>query len=265
VAGAGTEPAQSAQFEAVPVCELPDMARPLRRDYPGAIHHVFVRAVARSLVAVDAEDYAAALLTLERAVARFELGCHAWCYLPNHAHFLMTSRLGNLSRAMHWMGTCTAQTFNRRHERAGHLFQGRFGSRLVEDDDYLLELARYVPLNPVRAQLSSSAEDWPWSSYAATAGQRSAPWFLDTRLFLDLLGSTSAYTAWVASGMLATSLDENGAPAVPERPALSLLLRDPSERALAGAHFRHGYTKAELARHLGVSRDQIRRRLGASS
>ena len=146
------------------------MARPLRLDYPGATHHVFVRGVARSTLAVDAADYERALALLEQAALRFELRCHAWCYLPNHSHLLVTSHLGNLSRAMHWLGTCTAQTFNKRYERAGHLYQGRFGSRLVEDDDYLLELARYVPLNPVRAALCETPEDWPWSSYAATAG-----------------------------------------------------------------------------------------------
>ncbi len=58
---------------------------------------------------------------------------------------------------MHWLGTCTAQLFNQRHERSGHLYQGRFGSRLVQDDDYLLELARYLPLNPVRAELCDVA------------------------------------------------------------------------------------------------------------
>jgi REP element-mobilizing transposase RayT len=226
---------------------------------------VFVRGVARSVIAVDDVDYEHALHLLERAVGQFELGCHAWCYLPNHSHLLLTSRLGNLSRAMHWLGTCTAQDFNRRHERAGHLFQARFGSRLVEDDGYLLELARYVPLNPVRAQLSDSPEEWPWSSYAATAGQRKPPRFLDCSMLLDMLGSSQAYVAWVDGGVLATSLDEHGVPLPPPRPMLAEVLADPSDRALARAHFRHGYTKAAIARHLGVSRAQVRRRLTATT
>jgi putative transposase len=96
------------------------MPRPLRTDYAGATHHVFVRGVARTAVAVDAADYERALHLLERVVSRFELKCHAWCFLPNHSHMLVTSQLGNLSRAMHWLGTC-AQMFNKRHERAGHL------------------------------------------------------------------------------------------------------------------------------------------------
>jgi REP-associated tyrosine transposase len=88
-------------------------------DYPGATHHVFNRGVARSVVAVDGIDYSHALNLLEQMIARFELRCHAWCYLPNHFHLLLTSQLGNLSDAMHWLGTCTAAAFNLRHERSG--------------------------------------------------------------------------------------------------------------------------------------------------
>ena len=134
-------------------------------------------------------------------IVRFELRCHAWCYLPNHFHLLLTSQLGNLSERDAWLGTCTAQTFNERHERSGHLYQGRFGSKLVEDDGYLLELARYLPLNPVRAGLCSSPEDWPWSSYAATVGLVSPPRFLDSVAFIEILGSPGAYVDWVAEGV----------------------------------------------------------------
>jgi REP element-mobilizing transposase RayT len=237
------------------------MARPLRLDYPGAMHHVIVRGVARSAVAVDEEDFERSVALLERAVPRFGLRCHAWCYMPNHSHLLVTSELGNLSRAMHWIGTCTAQSFNQRHERTGHLYQGRFGSRLVDDDGYLLELARYLPLNPVRAELCGSPAGWRWSSYCATAGLEVQPAFLDATTLIDALGSRDAYVAWVTEGMLATTLDEDGVPRAEPRPTLASLLADPSEQALAAAHFRHGYTKAAIARHLGISRGQVRRRL----
>jgi putative transposase len=237
------------------------MPRPLRLDYPGATHHIFVRGVAGSVIAVDDVDYKQALDLLQRAVLRFELACHSWCYLPNHSHLLVTSQLGNLSKAMHWLGTCTAQAFNRRHERTGHLYQGRFGSRLIYDDNYLLEVARYLPLNPVRAGLCSAPDDWPWSSYSATAGLRPGPHFLDAAPFLDVLGSTAAYAAWVADGVLATSLDEDGIPRPPARTPLETLLPDDSVRAIADAHFRHGYSKAAIARYLGVSPSQIARRL----
>lgn len=229
------------------------MARQPRRDYPGAMHHVFVRGNARGVVAVDELDYWHALNLLERAVVRFDLVCHAWCYLPNHAHLLLTSKLGNLSRAMHWLGTCSAHAFNRRHERSGHLFQGRFGSRLVEDDQYFLEPVRYLPLNPVRALLCSSPEDWRWSSYAATAGLRSPPDYLDSAAIVGLLGSPDAYVAWVGHGVDGAILDERGFRMPAPRPPLETLLADRSNEAIATAHA-HGYRQNAIAAHLRLAR-----------
>ncbi len=107
----------------------------------------------------------------------------------------------------------------------------------------------------------TSPENWAWSSYSATVGLCPPPWFLDAGPLLDMLGSPSAYAAWVAEGVLATALDEFGAPRLPAQPPLSELLFRPTDAAIAVAHFRHGYTKAAIASHLGVSRGQIRRRL----
>jgi putative transposase len=237
------------------------MPRPPRTDYPGAIHHVYVRGVARTVVAVDADDYQHELHLLERAVSRFDLVCHAWCFLPNHSHLLLTSQEGNLSSAMQWLGSRTAQSFNGRHERTGHLYQGRFGSKLVKNDAYFLELARYLALNPPRAGLCESPDEWPWSSYAATAGIRPAPVFLETLGVLGLLGSAGAYVDWVSAGIDSTSLDENGVPLPPPRPSLDDLLPVDSDRGIAIAHFRHGYSASAIARHLGVGRWQVGRRL----
>lgn len=243
-------------------CDVDPMPREPRQDYPGAMHHVTTRGVARSIVAVDAVDFQRGLSLLERAVSRFELRCHGWSYLPNHSHLLVTSRLGNLSDAMQWLGTCTAQQFNQRHARSGHLYQGRFGSRIVESDRHFLELTRYLPLNPVRAGLCETPDAWPWSSYASTVGLQMEPPFLDTGEIYATFDSTDEYAAWVADGVLATFLDENGVPRPPERPLLSELLGEDSDRAIAAAHFRHGHTKAAIARHLGVDRSQVSRRLG---
>lgn len=237
------------------------MSRPLRLDYPGATHHIFTRGVARSVIAHDSADYEHALDLLERAASRFELRCHAWCYLPNHSHLLVTSELGNISQAMHWIGTCTAQAFNQRHERTGHLYQGRFGSRLVNDDSYFLELARYVPLNPVRAGLCNSLDEWPWSSYAATVGLKPRPSSLDPSVFVDLLGSIEAYARWVADSASTSLLDDRGVPLPPPRTPLETLLPDDSAQSIAHAHFHHGYSKAAIARYLGVSPGQVARRL----
>jgi putative transposase len=237
------------------------MPRPLRTDYPGATHHIYVRGVARSLVAVDEADFLRAHDLLERAVSRFDLVCHAWCFLPNHSHLLLTSQEGNVSSAMQWLGSCIAQAFNHRHERSGHLYQGRFGSKLVEDDGYFLELARYVALNPPRAGLCAAPGDWRWSSYSATAGLHVPPRFLDAGAVLALLGSESAYVDWVAAGIDEASLDEYGVPRPPPRPTLDELLPVDSDRAIAVAHFRYGYTRIAIAEHLGVGRWQIGRRL----
>jgi REP element-mobilizing transposase RayT len=261
--GLGAELTRMGVHRSVLFCEVHPMPRQLRQDGRGATHHVFIRGVRRSVVAVDAADYERALFLLERMASNFELICHAWCYLPNHSHLLVTSQEGNLSKGMHWLGTCTAQSFNRRHKYSGHVYQGRFESRIVEDDKHLLELARYLPLNPVRAGLCESPEDWPWSSYAATTGARAAPWFLNPAAFLSVFASVGAYVDWVAQGVDSTSLDDDGAP-LPPQPAIplaTLILDDHSDDGLARAHFDHGFSQAAIARHLGVSAAQVCRRI----
>ena len=225
---------------------------------------MFVRGNARSALAVDSKDHERALHLLGRVVSRFELICHAWCYLPNHFHLLVTSRLGNLSGAMHWLGTCSAHSFNQRHERSGHVYQGRFGSRRVETDAHFLELARYLPLNPVRAGLCRTPQDWTWSSYAPTAGLRPVPWFLDPGTILGLLGGRDAYAAWVGEGVDPTVLDGGGFRRPPPRPSLPSLLAVDSDEAVAGAQT-YGYTQTEIAHYLGVNQSQISRRLAAYS
>jgi putative transposase len=234
------------------------MARGHRVNPAGGTHHVFTRGVGRAAVAVDDEDYQRNLRLLAAAVSRFHLRCHAWCYLPNHMHLLVTSPRGNLSQAMHWYGTCAAQTFNARHARVGHLFQGRFKSRLVEDQQYFLELVRYLALNPVRSGICATPEEWQWSSYAATAGLRPTPQWLDRDYIAAALEIPRGYVDWVADGMRSDVLDEYG---IPRRPALSTLIRGNSTAAIASAHFTYGYSMAEIARHLGTRTSTISRRL----
>ena len=237
------------------------MARPLRQDYPGATHHVFVRGVARSAVAVDAIDYERTLSLLERVVSRFELRCHAWCLLPNHSHLLVTSRLGNLSRAMHWLGTSAAQSFNQRHERSGHLYQGRFGSRLVADDSYLLELARYVPLNP---------SEQGCASIRRTGFGRAMPPLQGFELPRRSLTATCCFQRWAQprrtprgspTACSPPPWTSTGSCARRSRPSLATLLTVDTDEAIAIAHFRHGYSMCAIANCLGVNHSQISRRL----
>jgi REP element-mobilizing transposase RayT len=239
------------------------MPRQLRPNRAGDTHHVFVRGVAKSPLALDAEDYGRTLNLLERTVSRFALICHAWCLMPNHHHYLLTTQEGNVSRAMQWLGSRTAQTYNKRYDRSGHVYQGRFGSRLVKHDGYFFELVRYLPLNPVRAGLCSAPGDWVWSSYAATAGLVDPPpRYLDARAIFEGLASVAAYVEWVGEvEASAAALDDQGLPHPRPRLSLAKLLRDDTDRSIAIAHFRHGYTHTAIAEHLGVSRSQISRRI----
>ena len=126
------------------------MARPLRIEYPGAVYHVTSRGNARKKIFLDDIDRDEFLATLGWVVERFGWGCHAYCLMDNHFHLLIETPKPNLSLGMRQLNGVYTQRFNRRHKRVGHLFQGRFKAILVERDSYLLELARYIVLNPVR-------------------------------------------------------------------------------------------------------------------
>jgi putative transposase len=154
------------------------MARPLRIEYEGAVYHVTSRGNARQDIFADDHDRKAFLEVLAHVIDRFEWLCHAYCLMSNHYHLLIETPLPNLSRGMQLLNGVYTQRFNRQHKRSGHVFQGRFKAILVEKESHLLELARYIVLNPVRAKAVRSARDWPWSSYRATSGQAEAPKFL---------------------------------------------------------------------------------------
>ena len=153
------------------------MSRPIRIEFPDALYHVTARGDRREDIFEDDQDRQAFLLTLEQVVAQFNWLCYAWCLMDNHYHLLIQTPDGNLSKGMRQLNGVTTQTSNRRHRRVGHLFQGRFKAILVDHDAYLLELSRYIVLNPVRAGMVKAPGDWPWSSYRASAGlEPVAPW-----------------------------------------------------------------------------------------
>ena len=153
------------------------MSRPIRIEFPDALYHVTARGDRREDIFEDDQDRQAFLLTLEQIVAQFNWLCYAWCLMDNHYHLLIQTPDGNLSKGMRQLNGVTTQTSNRRHRRVGHLFQGRFKAILVDHDAYLLELSRYIVLNPVRAGMVKAPGDWPWSSYRASAGLAPvAPW-----------------------------------------------------------------------------------------
>ncbi|KQV92860.1 transposase [Rhizobacter sp. Root1221] len=165
------------------------MARPLRIEFPGAIYHVTSRGDRREPIFVDDNDRHALLAVLEQALARFGAHSLAYCLMGNHYHLVLCTRQGNLSALMRHLNGVFTQAFNRRHNKVGHLFQGRFKAILVDEEAYLLEVCRYVELNPVRARIVQHPRDWLWSSYRAHAGERAPPGWLDTAgLHAHLLG-----------------------------------------------------------------------------
>ena len=146
------------------------MARPLRIEFGGALYHLTARGNARADIYSDDNDRQQFLLLLQNTVNRYGWYCHAYCLMDNHYHLLIETSTPTLSKGMKFLNGTYTQYFNRRHGRVGHLFQGRFKGILVQKDSYLLELARYIALNPVRARMVQNADEWPWSSYRATAG-----------------------------------------------------------------------------------------------
>lgn len=146
------------------------MARPLRLEHENAVWHLTARGNEQRNIFRDDVDRDRFLLLLSQTVIRFGWRLFAWVLMSNHYHMVVQTPQPNLSRGMQWLNGRYAQWFNRRHDRSGHLFQGRFDGRLVEQESYLLTVARYVVLNPVRARLVAHASDWRWSSYRQTAG-----------------------------------------------------------------------------------------------
>jgi REP element-mobilizing transposase RayT len=181
------------------------VSRPLRIEFAGAFWHVTARGNEKRDVFRDDADREAFLAILGRTVGLFRWTLHAYVLMKNHFHLLVETPEPTLSKGMRQLNGVYTQTFNRRHRRSGHLFQGRFKSVLVHRETHFLELARYVVLNPVRAGAARSARAWPWSSYRATAGLASAPAWLETDATLRRFGAKrgaaeEAYRRFVADG-----------------------------------------------------------------
>lgn len=146
------------------------MARPIRIEYAGALYHVTTRGNARRAIVQDAHDRLLLLDILKKVVDRYHWLCHAYCLMDNHYHLVIETPEANLSRGMRQLNGVYTQAYNRRHHRVGHLFQGRYRAILVEKESHLLEVCRYVVLNPVRAKAVGEVGKWRWSSYRGTAG-----------------------------------------------------------------------------------------------
>ena len=147
------------------------MARPLRIEYAGAVYHITSRGNEKKAVFKADQDRINFLNTLQHVKKRYNWICHAYCLMDNHYHLLIETPDGNLALGMRQLNGVYTQLFNKLHGRIGHLFQGRYKSILIQKDSHLLEVCRYVVLNPVRARMVEAPEAWKWSSYKATAGR----------------------------------------------------------------------------------------------
>lgn len=165
------------------------MSRPLRLEIAGGLYHVTSRGDRREDIYHDDTDRMAWLAVLAQTCERYHWQVHAWCQMSNHYHLIIETVEGNLSAGMRQLNGVYTQDLNRRHRRTGHVFQGRYKAILVERDRYLLELARYVVLNPVRAAMVKHTRQWKWSSYHAMIGAAPRPEWLSTDWLLSQFGS----------------------------------------------------------------------------
>ena len=184
------------------------MPRQSRIDTAGALHHVICRGINRQTIFTDRDDYLSFLKRLGDLLLETRTSCFAWALIPNHFHLLLQTGSVPISQVMKRLLTGYAITFNRRHNRHGHLFQNRYKSILCQEDPYLLELVRYIHLNPLRAKLVpdyGSLAGYPYCGHGAIMGRKRVEW-QDTNYILSLFERTastarSEYSYFVRQGI----------------------------------------------------------------
>ena len=266
------------------------MSRPLRLEFNGALYHITVRGNARQAIFLSRKDFTDFLSILSLTVKRYHFLLHAYCLMDNHYHLLLETPEGNLSKGMRQLNGLYAQHFNKKHQRVGHLLQGRYRSILVDKENYLLELSRYIVLNPVRAGMVEDPKDYRWSSYQATAGDTKIPglftdWIL-SQFGKDKEKASHLYQTFVLSCTKAASplkevkgqlylgketfkkqisphlKDKEKSKEIPRkqryihRPGLKDLLnfgnKHQRDQAIYITHVHHGYTLKDIAEYLGI-------------
>jgi putative transposase len=268
------------------------MARPLRLEFAGAVYHLTSRGNARQKIFFNDGDRELFFQTLAHVVSRYSWVCHAYCLMANHYHLLVETPKANLSIGMRQLNGIFTQSFNRRHRRVGHLFQGRFKAILVEKESYLLELCRYIVLNPVRVKGRTSPAAWKWSSYRPTAGLVAVPEFLSTDWLLEQFGQNrrvaqKRYREFVRDGIANRpwdalkgqiylgsdkfierhSAEDKQINEIPRaqlraiKPTLERIFAKDGDSGIAQAYREHGYRLHEIAAHLGVHYATVSRKL----
>ena len=272
------------------------MTRPLRIELAGGLYHVTSRGDRREYIYLTDEDRLKWLVIFAEVCKHFNWRCHAWCQMSNHYHLVVETPEANLAQGMRQLNGVYTQYVNRQHRRVGHVFQGRYKAILVERDTYLLELARYVVLNPVRAGMVPSAGEWPWSSWAAMMGQQHSPEWLETDWLLLQFSRTkqrarAAFDDFVRAGIglpgvwdelrgqiylgseqfilnlqteLTGQLEDREIPRMQRRPValpLSDYASQHAERdaAMRAAFASGDYTQQQIAEHFGVHYSTVSR------
>lgn len=266
------------------------MARPPRIEFPGALYHVTTRGEGEGPIFREGEDREILLELLAEVVEASGWILHAWCLMDNHYHLLAETPAANLGRGMRQLNGMYTQRFNQRHDRSGRVFRGRYKPVLAEKDRYLLELARHIVLNPVRAGLVDDPGQWLWSSYRPTLGLDPQPPWLTVEEVLGALAPSphearQGYRHFVAEGLARPSpwgkltgqmflgsedfvrraREELGPAAGRDRPrpgtrSLAELAADhPRDRAIVHAHIEEGYTLQEIGAFFGLHYSRISR------
>ncbi len=249
------------------------MARAPRIQYPGALYHVTTRGVRRSTIYVDERDFLTWQDRLATTVERFNFSVHAFCQMTNHYHLLVETVEGNLSDGMHYLNSTYAQTFNFRHKLTGHVLQGRFNAVPVKKDAQLLEVARYIVQNPVRARLVDHPEAWRWSSHGPLCGLAPPlPWLSTAWLLAmfdndNIAHAISRYRQFVgrelAADPLAERVEHGAVDPSRKRQAMSLAEYQKQypdrDEAMARAYFSTVYRMRDISTYFGVSTKTVSR------
>jgi REP element-mobilizing transposase RayT len=278
------------------------MARPLRLEFAGALYHVTARGDGREDIYRADGDRRLFLDVLGEVWERCGWKVHAYCLMTNHYHLLVETPDANLAKGMRQLNGVYTQRFNRTYERVGHVFQGRYKAILVQKETYLLELARYVVLNPVRARMVRRTGDWPWSSDRAMVGEAAAPQWLQRRCILALFGETEGeavahYARFVAEGKgqpapwerlkqqvflgsdafveamrrkVPTDRDLREVPQArarpPAKPLAEYARKHPQrDRAIAAAYASGGYTMQDIGDYFGLHYSRVSKIIRAES
>ncbi|MFQ5683981.1 MAG: transposase [Candidatus Binatia bacterium] len=164
------------------------MVRPLRIEYPGAYYHVMNRGLARSNIFLDNHDRQRFLTLIGEVSKLWKIEVYVYCLMGNHYHLLLQTPNGGLSRAMRHLDGVYTQGFNRAHRRDGPLLRGRYRAILIDAEEYLLAVARYIHHNPVGARIVSNMDHYRWSSHYGYLAKRKAPEWLNTDSILSRFG-----------------------------------------------------------------------------